>query len=898
MKGLFLLLQLSFSNLLFSQISKPPVDTSVFNHWPIIYDGNISDDGKYVNYYIAHYPAGSNFLIIKPVDGSWQFKITDAIGTEFSQDNRLAIFRRRDSVYILHLSSNTLDTLPDIRSYNILRNENGEFLVYLMKGVDNKLVIKDLLSAHEGHILNVNDYFPYRDGKTIFLTTLSKRDGLVEKQLGMVNVSSQGIVPIWRTNDSLSDIKLNSIAYDNKNKKIAFAVAHDGRTDIWYYNETSDSSMLIAGYSKANGDSAAEIQDISYPGFGYDGKRIFVTIDCKRETVSKKGNFGVDVWSYKDDKLQSQQLYEKLHPEATGIKGHYLVSLPIDKANVIRLNYENEEIRVLGGGDDSLAFVTNGGTGDETEGYWNPASKSSFFLVNTLNGNRKKMNNPLGAPSPNGKFLYGFDAVHRHLYLYSIHSGNVRDLSSFIPAPCRFDLDYDLPGPKPVDLTIAGWLSNDSGVIVYDKYDIWEINLVGKMRAVNLSAGFGRSHHIILRLIGNNSGRAIINDTSIFVLGGYNELTKESGFFKWGIRNQKVPALLSKGPYIYEVEAGGKLDSNWLEAGAHIRYLVQRENASEAANYFVTSDFKKFWRISNLCPECQYNWLTSEVVEWVGCNKRQYLGVLYKPEDFDMEKRYPVIITYYERLSQEANVYKRPYFSTGDINIPWFVSHGYVVFTPDITYQIGYPGRSAFNSIVSGTKMLLKYPWVDPKRIGIAGHSWGGFETNYIITHSDLYAAALSASSITDILSDFGSLTKSGITKEYFYETDQSRMGVEPWNRPDLYEENNPLFGADKIKTPLLMMNNKEDAIVSFSQGVELFTAMRRLHKKVWMLQYDGEEHSVSNKAAGDYTIRVTQFFDYYLKSAPPPKWMTDGISARQKGIEGGLELDTSGKVP
>ncbi len=224
-----------------------------------------------------------------------------------------------------------------------------------------------------------------------------------------------------------------------------------------------------------------------------------------------------------------------------------------------------------------------------------------------------------------------------------------------------------------------------------------------------------------------------------------------------------------------------------------------------------------------------------------------------------------------------------------------------MVFTPDIYYSIGEPGESAYNSVVASAKQLSFIPEVNSFRIGINGHSFGGYETNYLVTHTDIFAAAATASGPTDLISQYlgfygGEIY--GTTKSSMvFGKQQMRMGVTLWENPDLYIKNSPVFDIDKVVTPLLIMHNKKDPLVDWYQGAEFFNGLRRLNKKSWMLQYDDGAHGLGGTESGkvDYTIRLTQFFDHYLKGYPPPKWMIEGRPAKLKGIDDRFELDLVG---
>ncbi len=227
------------------------------------------------------------------------------------------------------------------------------------------------------------------------------------------------------------------------------------------------------------------------------------------------------------------------------------------------------------------------------------------------------------------------------------------------------------------------------------------------------------------------------------------------------------------------------------------------------------------------------------------------------------------------------------------------VSRGYLVFVPDIHYTVGKTGENVYNSVVSAARFLAKKPWVESSKMGIGGQSFGGYETNYLITHSNLFAAAASSAGITNLAANYGIVrgwVNQGASGQIDYESGQMRLGTTLWQNPDIYLKNSPLFNIDKVTTPVLIRHNINDPQVPCTESIELFNGLRRLKKKAWMLQYDNSghgNHGIKDKV--DLTIRITQFFDHYLKSMPPPRWMTQGIPANLKGIELRYELDPAG---
>ena len=222
------------------------------------------------------------------------------------------------------------------------------------------------------------------------------------------------------------------------------------------------------------------------------------------------------------------------------------------------------------------------------------------------------------------------------------------------------------------------------------------------------------------------------------------------------------------------------------------------------------------------------------------------------------------------------------------------MSNGYLVFDPNIYYKTGEPGQSAYNSVVSAAKYLASMPWVDSAKMGIQGQSWGGYQVAYLITKTNLFKAAGAGAPVANMTSAYGGIRwGTGLNRQFQYEKTQSRIGATLWERPDLYLKNSPLFSADKINTPVLIMHNDADGSVPWYQGIEFFTALRRLNKKVWMLQYNGEDHNlVERKNRKDLSLRLSQFFDYYLKGAPPANWIKYGLPAIDKGRSWGLETE------
>lgn len=256
------------------------------------------------------------------------------------------------------------------------------------------------------------------------------------------------------------------------------------------------------------------------------------------------------------------------------------------------------------------------------------------------------------------------------------------------------------------------------------------------------------------------------------------------------------------------------------------------------------------------------------------------------------KQKYPLLVNFYEKSSDRLNRHRAPYANRSTINYNYYASKGYVIFNPDVTYNNGYPGQSCYEDVISGIESLLEKGYVDKERIGVQGHSWGGYQVAHLLTKTDIFACAESGAPVVNMISAYGGIRwGSGMSRMFQYERTQSRLGATLWERPDLYLENSPIFNMDKVNTPVLILHNDKDGAVPWYQGIEYFVALRRLGKPAWLLNYNDEPHwPVKKQNRYDFNIRMEQFFDHYLKGTTIPKWMDEGIAPNEKGINQKLD--------
>ncbi len=199
---------------------------------------------------------------------------------------------------------------------------------------------------------------------------------------------------------------------------------------------------------------------------------------------------------------------------------------------------------------------------------------------------------------------------------------------------------------------------------------------------------------------------------------------------------------------------------------------------------------------------------------------------------------------------------------------------------PDIRYHVNDPGMSAAWCVLPALEAAVSAGVVDPDRVGLHGHSWGGYQTAFLVTQTDQFRAAVAGAPLTDLVSMYSSIYwNTGSANQPIFESSQGRFTGDFLDQPDAYLRNSPVFQARKVTTPLMILHNDKDGAVDFNQGIEYFNILRRLRKPVVMLQYEGENHGLAKaENQRDYSVRMREFFDHHLKGEPAPPWLADGV--------------------
>jgi dipeptidyl aminopeptidase/acylaminoacyl peptidase len=918
MAGVLLLLASKANAQLSIQDSKPLIDTSILGKWPEILSPAISNDGKYSSYIV--YDAKENehtLYIVKNasagVKGSNSNRSNIAKkGTisspVFSADSKYVYFMKdKDSLGIITLKTGGFTYIHDIKSFSI--SHQVDYVAYLTN--NKRLFVKNILT---GEVFNYNGVKAYRfseDGNILLLETMERLKSGNLQTLHWIELHLYKDTQIWKG----ENLNWDRCEFNPECNRLAFLVSSDTSSNdvnqlLYYYENGKPQAENIVNEQSAGLGNEYSVKNNPLR-FSRDGDKILFSIGKRVEPEAlprKADSVNVDVWNYKDEYLQSDQLKRGFN---NGIRNTWPQAvINISNRRIVRISTEGEDVIIPKTFEDYLLV-------DKNHFYKIYYSDSyDYELVSVNDGAKTFISDKrlAGSLSPDDSFFVWFDYSKHQYFSYETFSGEKRCISASISV--QLDPTGTTSKNVPTPYGIVGWHPASHSVLLFDKYDIWKVDLLGKEYPMNLTNGIGRKNNVVFGLFqyreGDNSGplekfNAIIDPNENILLTGFDVTNKNDGF--WIMSNSTLTSnpskLLMDSFFCTGRTDGGDVPKSNVPLKARFadRFLVMRQSANEYPNLFVTSDFKTFNAVSDIHPEKPYNWLTSELISWKMIDGDMSQGVLYKPENFDPNKRYPVIFYYYVKQSNELHAYKNPEWCMARINIPYFVSNGYLVFMPDIYYKPGRNGPSIVNSVVSAARYLSTLPFVDSTRLGLQGHSFAGWETNYLVTHSHIFAAACTAAGFSDQISGYYQLAEAGglFPASYLEIVNPGEpygLGVTPSTRPDLYEENSPVLAVEAESTPLLIVAGNLDEATPFRQGLEMYLAMRRAGKKTWLLQYEDDGHILSGKNSIDYTVRLKQFFDYYLKGCLPPFWMTRGIPASLKGRDLGFSLDTSGAQP
>ncbi|WP_419949839.1 prolyl oligopeptidase family serine peptidase [Candidatus Palauibacter sp.] len=697
------------------------------------------------------------------------------------------------------------------------------------------------------------------------------------------------------------------VAFDESGERLAFL----SNVDEWeldqpsfaLYRSDGGAAEKVADHETSGVPAGWWISENGSVAFSEDGNRLFFGTAPRPEPepdeeILDADRVTLDIWNWRDPYLQPMQLVQANRERNRS----YVAVVHEGRDGVVQLATENvPEVSRTDTGTSDYVLATSD-MPHRQKVSWDGRYEDAY-AVDVLTGERRTIVEAVrgfgGASlSPGGTYAYWWDEADRDWKAAPMDgSAAARSLTGHLPLAFYNELDDHPQGPPPYGG--ATWIEGDAAMLVYDRNDVWRLDPSGADDALRLTDGRGADVRYRVQRVseggggnffgfgfggGGGAGEGIEEGDVLFSV--FDMGTKASGFARGRTDEAGNLEELIMGDVRYAAPA---------KAEDAERYVWTRQTFVEFPDLWVgDSDFGNARKLTDANPQQdEYRWGSAELVHWRSNDRTPLDGILIKPDGFDPSQQYPLMVYFYERMSDGLHSYQTPLPNRASVRFSFYASRGYVVFIPDIPYEIGYPGESALDAVVPGVQALIAQGFIDPDRVGVQGHSWGGYQIAYMITKTNIFAAAEAGAPVSNMTSAYGGIRwQSGMSRMFQYERTQSRIGGTLWDERDRYVHNSPLFFADKIQTPLLMLHNDEDGAVPWYQGIEMFVAMRRLGLPVFMLNYNGEGHGLGRQAnQEDWAIRMQQFFDHYLVDAPAPRWMAEGVPAVVKGRDLGLEL-------
>ena len=888
--------------------------------------------------YVYNIATGENLAIPRgksPVISADGQVLLYRIAPQYAQTHEAKVKKKKgddlpkDTLVVMNLKSGAKQTFPRLKGLQYGRElkqyvafqttpeppAKGEKKGAADKSQGSPLYLMDIRSGQIDTIAIVEKYGFTDDCEYLsYITKPGKKDTVGVRALNIKDLATGKVTTVL---DGYKKMKVELPVYDNLYGRFAFYAQTDTTkealkySDIYLYKvgDAAATKLITRAHAGIPADwMIGDKHTLSFPEKGNslsaDGGVLFFGIKPVPEeqdtTIAEFERVKLDIWRWNADYLPTVEAVRKKEFENQAFLTAYYFA---DPAKVVQI--ENEVVHSVNIPDKLQGdwVLSSSDKAYRVQRQWETNPHSDIYKVNLRTGEavllKQDATSSVMLPSPSARYYTFFGSLTQDWYLYDITTGAHRNLTADLGV-AFWNEDTDTPGlPRPY--SASTWVENEEYFLIGDRYDLWQFDPKGEKAPFMITEGLGKATNNNFKVarpihdpkakrtrFGNAAGPLKVGEP--LYLSSFNRVSREHGFYMKDITKKKAKMVkLAEGPYNMSI-SGISLSNEYpgiAQVGKSQKpprklsipvFAYTKGNFENSTNVFVTKDmFRTETRISNTNPQQKdYNWGTVEMVSWMTADSIKAEGLLFKPENFDPNKKYPVIIYFYEKDSDELYNYRSPAPSRSIVNIPYFVSNGYIVFDPDIYYTTGHPGQSAMRSIMPAVDMLCQYPWIDSENMAIQGQSWGGYQVAYMITQTDRFKAAGAGAPVSNMTSAYGGIRwGSGVTRQMQYERGQSRIGQNLWDAFDLYVENSPLFFVPNVTTPVLIMHNDQDTAVPWYQGIEFFASLRRCGKQAWMLQYKGEDHNLRERHnCKDLSEKLTEFFDHFLKGAPEPEWM------------------------
>ena len=861
--------------------------------WQRITDREISDNGKWVAckmepwegdatvyLYAAQgqetatfspadkfaFSASSGYLVVTQTPGK---STVDSLKVLKTKEDKMPM-----NTLVIYSVAGKKETIDSLKTFKLA--DEADWIAYQRGRKDSTLYVRSLDGSKTFQFPTVTDFqFAKKSGMLYYTSAAEGEAGIftLNPEKGSPALIKEGKGVFKQT------------TFDEKGERLAFLYCADKDSSykalsLWLSEHNAPAKEIATRGNKA---FPAEwvINENGMLQFSKSASRLFFGPSPeprqKDTTQLAENRPNVQVWSWDEPVQYTVQNYNK----EKDLKKSYQAVYNLGNGSIFQLaNEELPNIQLGNEGDAALALLSTSRP-YSLSSMWEARTRSDYYTVSLDNGERKQIAQADYGRfrlSPQGKYAYWYGETDSCWYTIALAEGKRYRLTTPESFPA-WDEENDVPN-HPYAHGAAGWTANDQNLLIYDRYDIWKFDPTAATSPINLTVN-GRKEKLSYRLEQLDKEARFIDLGKPQLLKGFNETTKGYGFYNARLSAPAAPKTLLAGNYMLR-------SINKAKNTDDVIYTMETFQQYPDIHY-STLAFKKSVQLTHGDKQQEgFIWGTAELVSWISLDGRPLEGVVYKPANFDPNKKYPMMVNFYERNSETLYNYRMPEPHRSTIDYHLYNSNEYVIFNPDIRYVDGYPGESCYNCLMPGITMMIAKGYINEKGIGAQGHSWGGYQVAYLATRTNLFSAIESGAPVVNMFSAYGGIRwGSGMARSFQYEHTQSRLGATPWSSPLRYLENSPLFTMDKVQTPILIMHNDADGHVPWYQGIEYFVAMKRLGKPCWLLNYTGEPHWPMHMANRiDFQRRMFQFFNHYLKNQKMPKWMSEGVPAVEQPFE------------
>jgi dipeptidyl aminopeptidase/acylaminoacyl peptidase len=602
------------------------------------------------------------------------------------------------------------------------------------------------------------------------------------------------------------------------------------------------------------------------------GRRIEVGLKEQEVEIDDEGSDDerpdVDVWHWDDDRLQSQQMIQA----GADRRFTFTAVVDLDAGTFARLATDDmPRVDLTDDGRWGIGRRDGPYRGDVTAA----GGRADIVRVDPRSGDTRVVaegvRRPMGA-SPDGRwYVYAQDEV---VYLTNLESMETVDLTASTGIDF-IDREFDVIAERPA-YGLGGWTEGARELVLYTRFDIFAVS-TDDGTARDLTDGMGARDEMRFRIqpLDRDADWLDLDDA---VLSAYGEWTKKSGYF--ALRDGAEPR-----PLLFGDEMIGGLQ----KAGSADRVVFTRQTFERFPDLWVSDlDFADPRRVSDANPQiAEFAWGSRVLIDYTDARGHALQATLTLPAGYVAGEQYPMVVYFYEKMSQRHHQFSMPVYDDRP-HMSTYASNGYLVLMPDIVYEPGRPGSSALDDVTSAVSEVVELGYADPEQIGLQGHSWGGYESSFIVTQTDMFSAVVTGAPLTNLMSMYNiNYKSSGSGNGPILEWSQGRLGTTPWDDFELFVSQSPIHHTPGISTPFLILHGTEDGAVDWNQGLEFYNAARRLEKEVILLSYPGEPHHLAREAnQKDFQRRMMQYFDHHLRGTPAAEWIEKGVPFLSKGKE------------